>query len=455
MKSMKTRVIDAKTSLWVVTLPIFIEMLLHMLVGNVDQLMVSRYSDNAVAAIGNVNQIVNLVFIMFSVLGMATAIMVSQVLGAKDYSKTSEIYSISVFVNLAFGLIMSVALTMFARPLLSLLQTPAVLFDEALSYLQIVGSGLFCQAVIVTLSAIFRANGYTKHTMVVSFAMNLINIVGNALLLFGWGGLPRMGANGVAIATLVSRAIGMLLLLVLFKTTVTGSISLKYLRPFPFATLVRLLRIGVPTGGESLIYSFAQTILLGFANTMGASVLSARAYASIISWFSWLYAVSVAQGTQIIVGHLIGAGDEEGADRRVRKTLWPAILVSLGTTIFIYLSGSALLSLFTDNPGIIAIAKTVLLVEIALELGRTINVVIIKSLQAAGDVRFPVIMGVVSMWGVMVPVGYLFGVHLGLGLAGLWIGIACDECLRCVIMYIRWRKGYWRGRALAGANAST
>lgn len=455
MKNKKTRVIDAKTSLWVVTLPIFIEMLLHMLVGNIDQLMISRYSDNAVAAIGNVNHIVNLVFILFSVLGMATTIMVSQVLGAKDYGKTSEIYSVSVFVNLAFGIVMSVALTAAARPLLSLLQTPAELLEDAVNYLHIVGAGLFCQSVIVTMGAIFRANGHTKHTMAVSFAINLINIVGNAILLFGWWGLPRLGATGVAISTLVSRIVGMLLLLILFKTTVSGSISLKYLRPFPFATLVRLLRIGLPTGGESLIYSFAQTILLGFANTMGAAVLSARAYASIISWFSWLYAVSVAQGTQIIVGHLIGAGDEDGADRRVRKTLWPALLVSLGTTVLIYLNGTVLLSLITDNPEIVAIAKKVLLVEIILEIGRTINVVIIKSSQAAGDVRFPVIIGVISMWGIMVPVGYLFGVHLGLGLAGLWIGIACDECVRAVIMFVRWRKGHWRGKALVGASTAT
>ncbi len=445
----KIRVIHAKTSLWIVTLPIFIEMLLHMLVGNIDQLMVSRFSDNGVAAIGNVNQIINLVFILLSVLGTSATIMISQVLGAKDYGRVSEIYSVAVYVNLAFGLVLSTVLVVFARPILRLLQTPAELFEDAVIYLMLVGSGIFCQAVIVTLGAIFRANGHTKHTMYVSVAVNLINIAGNALLLYGWCGLPRMGVAGVGIATLVSRIIGMLLLLVLFKRTITGSISVKYLRPFPFATLIKLLRIGIPAGGESLIYSLAQTLLLGFANTMGAVVLSARAYASIIAWFSWLYAAAVSQGTQIIVGHLIGAGDEDGADRRVRRTLWPAVFVSLGVTVLFYFSGGALLGVFTDNPEIIAIGRQVLLVEIVLELGRAFNMIIIRSLQAAGDVRFPVAVGVMTMWGVMVPVGYLLGVHLGLGLMGLWIGVACDECLRAGIMFLRWKRGHWRGRAVA------
>ncbi len=455
MKEKKRRIIDANTPLWVVTLPIFVENLLHMLVGNIDQLMVSRYSDNAVAAIGNVNQIINLVFIMFSVLSSASVILVSQALGAKDYDKVSEIYSLSIFTNLGFGVVMSVIMTSFARPILGLIQTPPELMEDAVAYLMIVGSGLFCQAVIVTFGAIFRANGFTKHTMIVSIVVNLINIVGNALLLYGWWGLPRMGAAGVAIATLASRIVGMILLFVLFATTIQGRISVRYLRPFPFAMLSKLLRVGLPSGGESLIYTFAQTVLLGFANTLGAMVLSARAYAYIIAWFSFLYSVSVAHGSQVIVGHLIGAGDEDGADRRVRKTLWPAVLVSICMTTLIYLSGNFLLSIFTDNPEIIAIGRQVLLVEIVLEIGRTFNVIIIRALQAAGDVRFPVVIGILSMWGIMVPVGYLCGIRLGLGLAGLWIGIACDECLRAVIVFFRWKKGHWRGRALVGAKAAT
>lgn len=454
MSTQKIRVIDAKTPLWKITYPIFIEILLHMLVGNIDQLMLSRYSDNAVAALGNVNQLIGIVFILFSVLATAMTIVVSQVLGAKDYDKVSEIYSVAVFVNLAFGVVMSVVMTLCAGPILRLIRTPDELMGDAMTYLLLVGGGLFGQAVISAMSAIFRANGHALYGTVVSFGVNLINIAGNALLLFGLFGLPRMGVAGVAISTLVSRGIGMVALLVLFHHKVAGKISLKYLRPFPKATLVKLLKVGVPSAGEELMYNSAETVLLGFANTMGAVVLAGRAYGYIISWFSVLYTVAVAEGTQIIVGHLIGAGDENAADKRVMRTLWPAVLVSLCITSTIYLNADFLLSLFTNNPEIIRVGKQLLMMEIIREFGSTFNVVIIRSLQAAGDVRFPVAIGIASMWGIMVPVSYLFGVHFGMGLVGLWIGVALDECVRAVIVFIRWKKGRWRGKAIAGVNAA-
>lgn len=454
MNKKKVRIIDEKTPLWIITYPIFIEILLNMLVGNVDQFMLSRFSDNAVAALSNVTQIMGIVFVLFSVLATATTILVSQVLGAKDYDKVSEIYTVAVYVNLAFGILMSILLTVFARSILGLLQTPDELIKDALTYLYIVGAGVFGQAVISTMGAIFRANGHALYGTIISMGVNLLNIIGNALLLFGWFGLPRLGVAGVAISTLVSRGVGMVLMLILFKLKINGSINLKYLRPFPRATLVKLLKVGIPSAGEELMYNSAETVVLGFANTMGAMVLAGRAYAYIIAWFSVLYTVAVSEGTQIIVGHLIGAGDEDAADRRVRRTLWPAVLVSLCITVTIYLNSDTLLSIFTSNPEIIAIGKQLLFMEIFREFGSTFNVVIIRSLQAAGDVRFPVFIGILSMWGVMVPLAYLFGVHFGLGLLGLWIGVACDELVRAVIVFFRWKKGYWRGRALAGVNAA-
>lgn len=454
MNKKKVRIIDEKTPLWIITYPIFIEILLNMLVGNVDQFMLSRFSDNAVAALSNVTQIMGIVFVLFSVLATATTILVSQVLGAKDYDKVSEIYTVAVHVNLAFGILMSILLTVFARSILGLLQTPDELMKDALTYLYIVGAGVFGQAVISTMGAIFRANGHALYGTIISMGVNILNIIGNALLLFGWFGLPRLGVAGVAISTLVSRGVGMVLMLILFKLKINGSINLKYLRPFPRATLVKLLKVGIPSAGEELMYNSAETVVLGFANTMGAMVLAGRAYAYIIAWFSVLYTVAVSEGTQIIVGHLIGAGDEDAADRRVRRTLWPAVLVSLCITVTIYLNSDTLLSIFTSNPEIIAIGKQLLFMEIFREFGSTFNVVIIRSLQAAGDVRFPVFIGILSMWGVMVPLAYLFGVHFGLGLLGLWIGVACDELVRAVIVFFRWKKGYWRGRALAGVNAA-
>ncbi len=450
----QTKPISAKTSLFLLTYPIFIELLLQMLVGNVDQFMISRYSDNAVAAIGNVNQIINLVFIMFSVLATATTILVSQYLGAGEHGKLSELYTVAVSVNLAFGLIIGIVLTFLARPLFTLMQTPPELIEDAVTYLSIVGSGIFLIAVFSTFGAIFRANGLVTQTMLVSLSVNVLNIIGNSLLLYGWWGLPRLGVVGVAISSVASRTIGVILLMLLFRRFVPGSISLKHLRPFPVKTLKRLLRIGLPSGGESLSYSMAQTMMLGMANTIGATTVSTRVYALMLSWFSFIYAGAVSQGTQVIVGHMIGAGQEDDADRRVRKSLIPAVMVTILMSTTLWLSSKTMFSIFTDNPEIIALGQKIMLVEIFLEIGRTINLIVIRALQASGDVRFPVYVGMVSMWGVAVGLGYLLGIHFGLGLVGIWIGLTVDELLRAVIMLVRWHKGYWRGRSLVKEAAT-
>ena len=448
MNKPQIKVIGKNTSLFALSFPIFIELLLQMLVSNVDQFMLSRFSDNAVAAVGNVNQILNLVLIMFSVLNSATTIMVSQYLGAKQYDRTSEIYSVAVFFNLACGLLVGGGLVLFSRPLFAVMQVPAELVNDAVTYMNIVGSVIFLQALFSTLGVIFRCNGHMQYTMYVAVLLNITNIFGNSMFLYGWFGLPYMGVAGVAISSAVSRAIGVVVLMLLFRLKIDGHISLKYLKPFPWETLKRLLHIGLPAGGESLSYTLAQTVLLGFANTMGATTVSTRAYSMLIAWFAIVYSVSVSQGTQIIVGHLIGAGEEDSADKRVRKTLRPALLIALCVTILLYLFGGMLFSVFTKNPEIIALGRKIMLVEIILEIGRTTNLVIIRGLQASGDVRFPVFLGICSMWGVAVLVGYLLGLRAGLGLVGIWVGMACDECLRAVVVYIRWRMGVWRGRAL-------
>jgi putative MATE family efflux protein len=327
------------------------------------------------------------------------------------------------------------------------MQVPPELVNDALTYMNIVGSTIFLQALFSTLAVIFHCNGYMRYTMYVALVFNVTNIVGNSLFLYGWFGLPNMGVAGVATSSVVSRVIGVVILLVLFKRKINGHISPKYLRPFPWATLKRLLHIGLPAGGESLSYTMAQTVLLGMANTMGATTVSTRAYSMLIAWHAIVYSAAVSQGTQIIVGHLVGAGDEDSADKRVRKTLLPALLIALCVTLVLYFSSDLLFSVFTKNPEIIALGKKILMVEIFLELGRTTNLVIIRSLQAAGDVRFPIFIGIISMWGVSVVAGYLLGKQLGWGLMGIWIGMACDECLRAVIVLIRWFSGVWRGRS--------
>lgn len=441
-------IIDKKTSLFRLTWPIFIELILQMLVSNVDQLMLSRVSENSVAAVGNVNQIMNFLLITFSVITMATTILVSQYLGAKNYEKVSEVYSVSVFSNLAFSVFISLILLCFNEVFFKCLRMPNELLSDAKMYISIIGGGIFLQAILMTYSAILRSNGLMKQGMYVSAIVNVINIIGNSIFITGSFGVPKLGVEGVAISSVLSRLIGVMVIIFIFKKNVKGKVSLSYLKPFPKQTFKRLMMIGLPAGGESVSYNFSQMVILTFVNMMGTSSVATKAYVNILVWFSFIYGAAVSQANQIRVGYLIGAKNEDEAYKKVLQTLRPAAMISVSASIILFILSNQLLGIFTSNIEILSLGKKLLFIDILLEFGRAFNMVIIKGMQAAGDIKYPIFIGVLSMWSVATGLAYVFGIKLGWGLQGVWIAMMCDECLRGCIFYVRWRRGTWRNKSV-------
>lgn len=438
----QTLQINNKGLLFKLTWPIFIELVLQMLVGNVDQMMMSQYSENAVAAIGNVNTIMNFVTITFSIVTMAITIMVTQYLGSKNKEKVSEIYTVGIFINLIFSVLISAGLFFGSEALFHALKMPAELHADANIYLNIVGGLVFLQALFMSFSAIFRSNGLMKQGMYISVVVNVLNIIGNAAL------LPSLGITGIAISSVFSRFIGVILVYLLFVRRIEGELHVKYLRPFPKETSKQLLRIGLPAGGESVMYNFSQMVILTCVNLLGTAVITARVYANMIAWLSYLYSSAVGQANQIIIGHLVGAQEEDEAYERSLKTLRPAMLVTLIISTLVFLLSDQIFGLFTKNPQILSLLKTITFIDIFLELGRAVNIVLVRGMQASGDTQYPVYISILSMWGVATLLSYIFGIVLGWGLVGVWLAMALDECLRAIIFYIRWRRGGWRGKAV-------
>lgn len=440
--------IDKKTSLFMLTWPIFIELVLQVLVNNVDQIMISQVSENAVAAIGNVNQIMNVLVITFSVVTMAATILVSQYLGSKRYNKISEIYSVAVFSNLAFSIVISIILFLFSNSIFSLIKLPTELLAEAKLYMNIVGGGIFLQGIFMTYAAIFRSNGLMKHGMYISVMVNLINIVGNFILLYGIFGLPKLGIAGVAISSVVSRFIGVIVIIYMFRKKIKGNVSLKYMFPFPKSTFRRIMIIGLPAGGESISYNASQMVILTFVNMMGTNVVKVRSYVTILAWFTFMFASAVSQANQIRVGYLIGAGEVEEASQTVLETLKPAVISSILIAVLLFLFSDSLMGIFTNNQEVLRLGKMVLFIDIFLEIGRAFNMVLVRGMQAAGDIKFPISIGILSMWIIATLLSYIFGISLGWGIGGVWIAMMLDECIRAVIFYVRWKRGTWRNRTV-------
>ncbi len=434
---------DSTKNVFKMSVPIFIELLLQLLVGNVDQIMISRYSQGSVAAIGNGNQIMNIVIIVLNVMSVATTILISRYLGAQDKRKINEVCNVSLLVLGIVALFATAIIFIGHSSIFLWMKVPSDILEEAGQYLTIVAICILAQGFYMVLASILRSFGFMKEVMYVAAIMNIINIIGNILLINGLLGLPQLGILGAAISTDISKCIGLFLIFLLFRKNIAVELSFKYLRPFPLDTLKNLLKIGLPSGGEELSYNLSQVYILKFINLFGTAVIATKVYCSILANISYVYSIALSNATQIMVSYLMGALELEKIKKRVWATAGIAMIIALSITGFIYLNSEWIFHIFTSDPEIIALGKKIILIEFFLEIGRTINIVMTKCLVAVGDVMFPVFTGIIFMWLVAVLFSYIIGVHLGYGLVGIWIAMTLDECLRGIVFIFRFYSNRW------------
>ena len=437
-----------KISIFKLAWPIFVQMILSISLGYIDTIMISRCSETAVGAIGNANQIMGFLRLAFSIITSATGVIVAQYIGAKQTEKMNQIYTLSVVFNLVLSVAVCFIITTFSRPLLTAIQIPSIMMRDANSYMKIVGFFLFTDAIVMIFSCVFNCHGKTSVGMFIFFGMNVMNILGNYTFLFGPLSHLNLGVKGVAISTTLSSTLGMIVSYILFRKIIKGKISFKLLKPFPKELLGKLIKLGIPTAGENISYNIAQIIITAFVNTMGPEAINAKIFCNLLTLFSLIYSNSMAGATSIVVGQSVGANDYDFAYKRVMKSLTSAMIISVLVSVLNFSISGFTLGFFTENQAIIEIGKKVMFVGIFLEIGRCINLIVIRSMRSAGDVVFPTVLGIGSMWGISVVFTWILGIYFNLGIVGAWIAMAADEIFRGIIVFIRWNVGTWRGKSV-------
>ncbi|ANS76640.1 MATE family efflux transporter [Paenibacillus yonginensis] len=430
------------------TWPIFLELFLFMLMGSVDTFMISSVSDHAVAGVGAANQIISIAILVLEVIGNGAAIVVAQYLGSKKLSEAARVTGNAITINLAVGLVLSVIFLLSGKMMLKLLNVHGPILDYAVSYMQIVGGGIFLQALINALAATIRTHGFTKQTMIVSLLMNVIHVAGNYVLIYGHFGFSAMGVQGAAISTVFSRLVCLLVFFWLMYRVMEVRVRFNYYVQLSKQYIAKILKIGIPSAFESIVYQICQLIFTLYVTYLGAEAMATRQYAVNISSYIYLFSMAIGMGTAIVVGHYVGSKRQQDAYTRVFKSVKWALAATVIVDLIIIAFRVPLFHLFTDDLAIVRLGSQVLLLSLILETGRTVNIVIINSLRAAGDARFPVYMGLLSMVCMSLPLGYLLVFQLHLGLAGIWLAIAADEWTRAVIMYFRWRSRAWERYSL-------
>ena len=421
---------NIKKGLTRLVVPIFIETLLIMMLGAIDTVMLSQYSDESVAAVGVVNQIVMFAFLIFEVINIGTSVLCSQYLGAKLQQKMIQVVGVSLLLNLVVGLLVSAILHFGAVTLLDWMGLRPELLQYGIGYMEIVGAFAFFQAISLTISASLRSANKAIYPMLVTVLVNIMNIVGNYILIFGKFGFPAMGAEGAAISTSIARGVSMVVLFVILFRKHISKFPLALFRPFPWIELKNLLKIGIPSAGENMSYSFSQVVITYFINILGNNALATRTYTVNIVMFVYLFAIAMAN--KIRAAYLLG-----------KFVMRISILVSLILSCIWAVFGHTIFSMLTDNEEIVRLGVTILMIDILVEIGRAVNIYATNALRSAGDVNFPFYLGVVVQWTVSVGLSYLLGIYWGWGLVGMWIAFLLDENIRAIVFVKRWNSMKW------------
>lgn len=428
--------------------PIFIEFFLRVIIGNLNVWMISHYSEPAVASLGAANQLLNLSIFVYGFVTVGTQIIIAQLIGAKKQPEIEQVINTALIGAAGVGLLISFAFLCFSGPLLRMMNLEPNLIAIGKIYLQIYGGSLVISALSAVIIAILRTHGFTQPALLIPMVASILAVIGNYFALYSPFGLPNFGVAGIAWSSVIGNLIGLFIALFLLKKYLHFPIQQVKLSHFSAKRMRQILTYGLPSSGESLSYQGAQVAVTMIVASLGASVLIAKSYITAISQFVYLIAAAISQGNQIMIGRSVGAGEFQIAYRRGMRSTIIGVLTSVIICCFTYAFIEPIMTIFTSNPEVIAIAKEVFLVEILLEAVRSINMILVGSLNASGDVKFPLLCSLIVLWLISLPFSYTLAIKFGFGLVGVWIAYALDELLRSCLMIYRWRSGVWQSKAM-------
>ncbi|GGY60774.1 MATE family efflux transporter [Pseudoduganella albidiflava] len=429
--------------------PLLVELVLAVAIGVAGTWLASHLSDTAGAAFAFAHNISVTLFLLFRIVGSGVGVVITQSLGAGHREGANRVALASVGASTWIGVVTALVALFGAGPLLELLQTPDDVFPLAAPFLMALAPALLFDAWNASMAAVMRAHLRTRDTLLVLLAMHTTHVLLAVPLMQGWGPVPAMGLPGFAVALTLSRALGLVLHLVLWRQhlgLVTRAPDWWHL---PRRELAEVLHIGIPAAAENIAWRLAFMAAMAAAGTLGAAALATHAYVQQIGSMVIVFSLATAFAVEIMVGHMVGAGELGEAHRLVRTSLGRGLVISGVVAGAVALAGPWLLGAFTSDPAIIAEGCILLWIGVLVELGRTFNLVVINALRATGDVRFPVMAGAASMALVLAGGSWVLGIHFGFGLAGLYIAFAADEWIRGLIMWRRWAVQAWVPHARA------
>lgn len=408
-----------------------------------DSWFLSRTSETAAAGVGALMPVLGALFMAIQAFSQAGASIASQFLGAERKRQAGVTQSMILTGSLLLGIAITLLVIPLADHIVSWMGLSGEAALHAKNFLHIVSFGFAFRSLQTTLTALIATHGLTIWNLFGNIFTILSNFVLNIILLNGYFGLPKMGVEGVAIATMLSWLISSgILYLVLHK-----KIKHRFKRSDFKRSRIILpdwIRIGLPAAAEPVSFQLFQVFLTAMVVHFGTLSITARVFSANFAMFAVILSVGLGSGNQILVAHLVGAKNYGKANKRVHQSLFGSCLGAMFVSVLVAIFGTNLLSLYTTNSEILKLGSICLWCDALVQPFKAANIVLTNSLRASGDSKFPAIVGSAMMWTLGLGSALFLAFGLGLGLPGLWIGMGADEFYRSIVNYLRWRSGKWQ-----------
>lgn len=433
-----------KKAIFLLAVPMILEMSMESIFALVDIFYVSQVSTNAVATIGLTESVITLVYALAVGLSMAATAIVARRIGEKDPEGAKRVTVQVIFLGVLVSLIVGVIGIVFPKEILGLMGGGQSLIDEGYRYTQILLGGNCTIVLLFLINAVYRGAGNASMAMWTLILSNGINIVLDPIFIFGWGPIPEYGVAGAAIATTIGRGTAVLFqLYILFYGSTRVRLALKDF-VVNIGVMINLIRVSLGGIGQFIIGTSSWIFLMRIISEFGSEVLAGYTIAIRVIMFTMMPAWGLSNAAATLVGQNLGANQPERAETSVWKTAKYNAFFMVSVSVIYLLFAKTIVGWFSVDPEVLKYgALSLQIVTIAYFLfayGMTVTM----AFNGAGDTRTPTIINFFCFWVFQLPFAYFTALVLDWGPIGVFVAIALAESLIAVIAIVWFKKGKWK-----------
>lgn len=439
----KSKLLFSNRAMWALLVPVMLEQFLNSFMGMADTMMVSRIGSAAISAVSLVDSINVLIIQVFAAMAAGATIICSQCIGSGDEKRANKAayqVTLTVFV---ISMVLTVLGLIFCKPLLKLIfgQIDADVMEASVIYFIVTVISYPFIALFNAGSAFYRAGGESRFPMIVSVISNVLNIIGNAILIFVF----NMGVFGAALATLLSRVFCMVVVFIYLRKPNQPIVQREYLKIRPeWGIIATILAVGVPSGVENGMFQFGKLAIQSSVSTLGTTAMAANAMTTILENINGIAGMAMGIGLMTLVGQCIGAGEVSQSKYYIVKvTAYAELVVLSSCLLLIAVTKPVTWIAGMETEAAKMVFDMMLYITFTKPFVWVLSFVPVHGMRAAGDVKFSMIVTTITMWTVRVAICIFLIRVMHVGPIAVWISMSCDWTVRAIIFTYRFFSNKW------------